>query len=246
MKKVLNVLLTLCVLGLAYICVGSIMGTINFDKTRKAREKEIIARLIDIRSAQVEFRNQNGGQYTDNFDELISFVKNDSIPFVKKVGELTDAQLENGWTEGKVTTMIKDARTAKKPAVAKKIWEELAEAGFCTPNAEGGYDLLYSRDTSWVAVLDTIYPAGFNADSLRYVPFGNGTQFEMAVGCDSSNKSGTKIYLFEAKTPYTVYLDGINKTELANIIDDQTKLGRYPGLKVGDAQVGNNNAGNWE
>ena len=103
MKKVLNVLLALCVVGLAYICVGSIMGTINFEKVRKAREKEIIARLIDIRSAQVEFRNQNGGQYTDSFDDLIGFVKNGSLPFVKKVGELTDIQLENGWTESKVT-----------------------------------------------------------------------------------------------------------------------------------------------
>ena len=246
MKKVLNVLLALCVVGLAYICVGSIMGTINFDKVRKAREKEIIARLIDIRSAQVEFRNQNGGQYTDNFDELINFVKTGSLPFVKKVGELTDVQLENGWTERKVTSMIEDARKATKPAVAKKIWQELADAGFVTLAADGTPTLLYSRDTSWVAVLDTLYPKGFNADSLRYVPFGNGAQFEMAVGCDSSNKSGTKIYLFEAKTPYEVYLDGVNKTELANIIDDQVKLGRYPGLKVGDVEIGNNNAGNWE
>lgn len=244
MKKVLNVVLTLCVLGLAYICVGSIMGTINFDKTRKAREKEVIARLIDIRSAQVEYRNQNGGQYTDNFDELINFVKTGKVPFVNKVGELTDAQLENGWTEKKVTGMILEARKNGKNAAG--IWQELTEAGFCTTNEDGTRNLLYSRDTSWVAVLDTLYPAGFNADSLRYVPFGNGAEFEMAVGCDSSNKSGTKIYLFEAKTPYEVYLEGINKTELANIIDDQIKLDRYPGLKVGDAEVGNNNAGNWE
>lgn len=246
MKKVLNVLLALCVLGLAYICVGSIMGTINFEKTRKAREKEVIARLIDIRSAQVEFRNQNGGQYTDNFDELINFVKTGSVPFIKKIGELTDTQLENGWTEKKVTSMIDQARDPKtKPATVKKIWEELVESGFATMEADGP-NLLFSRDTSWVAVLDTIYPKGFCADSLRYVPFGNGAQFELATGCDSTNKSGTKIYLFEAKTPYKVYLEGINKTELANIIDDQTKLGRYPGLKVGDAEVGNNNAGNWE
>ena len=246
MKKVLNVLLVLCMIGLAGICVGSIMGTINFDKERAAREKQVIARLIDIRSAQVEFRNQNEGQYTDNFDELINFVKTGQVPFVKKVGELTDAQLENGMTDLKATGMIKAARAATNPKKAAQLWQELVDAGLAKKNAEGGYDLLYSRDTSWVAVLDTIYPAGFCADSLRYVPFGNGAEFELAVGCDSANKSGTKIYLFEAKTPYTVYLDGINKTELANIIDDQMKLDRYPGLKVGDAQVGNNNAGNWE
>ena len=91
MKKVVNIVLVLCVCGLAYICVGSIMGSINFGKEREAREKEIIARLIDIRTAQIAFRDQNGGQYTDNFDELIEFVKNDSLPFVKKVSSLTSS-----------------------------------------------------------------------------------------------------------------------------------------------------------
>ncbi|MBQ5380409.1 MAG: hypothetical protein IIU60_03240, partial [Paraprevotella sp.] len=72
MKKVVNIVLTLCVIGLGYICVGSIMGTINFGKVREAREKEIIARLIDIRTAQIAFREQNNGQYTGSFDELIN------------------------------------------------------------------------------------------------------------------------------------------------------------------------------
>ena len=102
------------------------------------------------------------------------------------------------------------------------------------------------QHTMWVAAIDTLYPKGFNADSLRYVPFGNGTQFELRTGCDSSSKSGNKLYLFEAKTPYRTYLEGINKDELNNLIDLQLELGRYPGLKVGDAEVGNNNAGNWE
>ena len=73
---------------------ASVSGKTIEEAEREKREKEIIARLIDIRTAQVAFREQNMGQYTDNFDELISFVKNDSIPFVKKVGELTDKQLE--------------------------------------------------------------------------------------------------------------------------------------------------------
>ena len=37
----------------------------------------------------------------------------------------------------------------------------------------------FKRDTMWVAVLDTIYPKGFNADSMKYIPHGNGAQFEM-------------------------------------------------------------------
>ena len=247
MKKLVNIVLTLCVAGLAYICVGSIMGSINFVKEREIREKEIIARLIDIRTAQVAFREQNMGQYTDNFDELIEFVKNGKLPFVMKVGELTDKQLEDGLTEVKAVKLIDEARKATKPAVAKRKWKEAEKAGLVRLDKKGEVEeLLFSRDTSWVLALDTLYPKGFNADSLRYVPFGNGAEFELRTGCDSSGKSGNKLYLFEAKTPYRTYLEGINKDELNNLIDLQLELGRYPGLKVGDAEMGNNNAGNWE
>ena len=247
MKKIVNIVLTLCVVGLVYICVGSIMGSINFGKVREAREKQIIARLIDIRTAQVAFRDLHQGQYTDNFDELIEFVKNDSLPFVKKVGELSDKQLEDGLTESKAVKLINEARYAKKPAIAKRKWQEAEKAGLVKLNKKGEVEeYLFSRDTMWVLALDTLYPKGFNADSLRYVPFGNGAEFELRTGCDSSSKSGNKLYLFEAKTPYRAYLDGVNKDELNNLIDFQEELGRYPGLQVGDAEVGNNNAGNWE
>ena len=136
MKKLVNIVLVLCVAGLGYICVGSIMGSINFGKERELREKQVIARLIDIRTAQVAFRDQNKGQYTDNFDELIEFVKTGKLPFVKKVGELTDKQLEDGLTESKAAKMIEEARKAK-PAAAKKKWQEAEKAGLVKLNKKG-------------------------------------------------------------------------------------------------------------
>ena len=42
MKTVFNIVLALCAVGLVYICYGSIMGPINFDKVQDAREKEVI------------------------------------------------------------------------------------------------------------------------------------------------------------------------------------------------------------
>ena len=75
MKTVLNIVLAACAAALVYVCYGSIMGPINFDNTKKARETEVIARLIDIRKAQVEYRNTHEGKYTASFDTLIDFVK---------------------------------------------------------------------------------------------------------------------------------------------------------------------------
>ena len=61
MKTVINLVLAACAVVLVYICYGSIMGPINFDKEKKVREDAIIARLIDIRKAQQEYRTVHAG-----------------------------------------------------------------------------------------------------------------------------------------------------------------------------------------
>ena len=48
------------------------------------------------------------------------------------------------------------------------------------------------------------------------------------------------------KAPYDTYLDGLDKQEIANLKDLQTKLGKYCGLMVGSIESPNNGAGNWE
>jgi hypothetical protein len=228
MKTVINILLALFACALVYICYASIMGPIKFEEQKKVRDKAVTARLIDIRKAQQEYRIQNKQIYTASFDTLIAFVKNGKIPFVSKEGVLTDKQLEDGLTEKKAMAIIEKAKKTGK-------WDEVAKNGLEN----------FKRDTFWVAVRDTIYPKGFNADSLRYVPFGNGTQFEMNTSSQIA-KSGAPIYLLEVKTPYNIYLSGLDKQEIINNTDLQTKLNKYPGLMIGSLETPNNNAGNWE
>ena len=228
MKTVINIVLAVCAAALVYVCYGSIMGPINFEKTKDAREKEIIARLIDIRKAQVEYRNMNKGVYTASFDTLIDFVKNGKLPFVKKEGALTDAQLEAGMTEKKAMKLIEKAKKTGN-------WKEVQKEGLMD----------FKRDTMWVSVLDTIFPKGFNADSLRYVPFGNGAEFELYSRKDTT-QHGAPLNLFQAQTPFETYMSDMDKQQLINLKDLQTKLGKYCGLRVGDIETPNNNAGNWE
>ena len=229
MKTVINLVLAVCVIGLVYICYGSVMGPINFENEKSIRDKAIIARLIDIRKAQQEYRTMHQGVYTNNFDTLIAFVKTAKLPFVKKEGTLTDDQLNNGMTEKKAMAIINKAKKTGK-------WDEVKKEGL-----EG-----FSRDTLWVSVLDTIFAPGFNPDSLPYVPYGNGAKFELASRSDTVASTGQPLNLFQAQTPYTSYLKGINDQELNNLIDLQSKLGKYCGLRVGDIENPNNNAGNWE
>jgi hypothetical protein len=228
MKKVINAILALCVIGLVWICYQSIMGPINFDKAREIRENQIKARLIDIRKAQQEYRTLHEGKYTASFDTLIDFVKTAKLPFIKKVGILTDDQLEKGLNERKAIAMINKAKKTGN-------WKEVDAAGLRN----------FSRDTMWVAVIDTIFGKGFNADSLRFVPFGNGAQFTMETRSDTT-KSGAPLNLFQAEVDYDVYLNDLNHQELVNLKDIQSKLNKYCGLRVGSIEEPNNNAGNWE
>ena len=228
MKTVLNIVLGLCIVALIYICYATIMGPINFENEKKIRDNAVIARLLDIRKAQLEYRNLHDQQYTDSFDVLINFVKTQKLPFIYKEGELDDDQLEKGLTEKKAVDIVNKAKRTGNYSEVKKWGLEN-----------------FKRDTMWVAVLDTVFPKGFNADSMRYIPYGNGAEFEMAIRNDTA-KSGAPFCLLEVKAPYDIYLSGLDKQEIINLKDMQTKLGKYCGLKIGDLETANNNAGNYE
>ncbi|MCC8153266.1 MAG: hypothetical protein LIP01_03045, partial [Tannerellaceae bacterium] len=71
---------------------------IEFKETKESRESAIIARLIDIRKAQIEYKNIYK-EHAGSFDDLIKFLNEDKLPFLIKEGVLTDEQLESGMTE---------------------------------------------------------------------------------------------------------------------------------------------------
>ncbi|MBQ0061166.1 MAG: hypothetical protein MJZ69_00155 [Bacteroidaceae bacterium] len=224
MKILINSILVVCAIVLAWICYASIMGPIKFDDEKARREKVIISRLIDIRKAQEEYRLQHQGKYTDSFDSLIDFVKNAKRAYLIKEGVLSDEQLDKGLTEAKAAAIVRSG-----------------DAAAIAANGLTGF----RRDTIWKSISDTIFGVGFNADSLRYIPFSNGQQFKMAARSDTTDK-GQPLNLFEARCAYKTYLSDLDHQELVNLEKLQGQLYKYCGLKVGDIEAPNNNAGNWE
>ena len=98
MKVTLKILLAVAVVLLAYMCYRSIMGPIEFKDERDRRENLIKARLIDIRKAQIEYKNIHK-VHAATFHDLNKFLKDKKLPFLIKEGVLTDEQLEKGMTE---------------------------------------------------------------------------------------------------------------------------------------------------
>ncbi|MCD8318529.1 MAG: hypothetical protein LUC45_06705 [Paraprevotella sp.] len=101
MKKAINVILGLCAVVLLYLCYKSIMQPIEFNKERDLREVAVKARLIQIKNAEEQYRQQHEGDFCDSFDVLIA-----------KVGELSDEQMSKGLTEAKAAAIVKSGNAA--------------------------------------------------------------------------------------------------------------------------------------
>ena len=103
-----------------------------------------------------------------------------------------------------------------------------------------------------VAVIDTIFsPKKLTKEeilNMRYNPTTNNqAQFILEAG-QITTESKIVIPVVECRAPYIKFLDTITyRQEIINKIDDDVNnFNRYPGIKFGSMDAGNNEAGNWE
>ncbi len=90
MKKVIQIVLVLVILGLGFWLAWSIRKPIAFKKDVTEREVEVIRKAKEIRAAEQAYKSVHG-VYTPNFDTLIHFILNDSLTFVRSVGSADDS-----------------------------------------------------------------------------------------------------------------------------------------------------------
>ena len=203
MKKgtniLINIVLFAVVVFLALQVIKSIQAPIKFNKAQAERESQIIQRLIDIRNAEVFYKNVNN-KYTASFDTLVNFCNTAEIPIVEIKPDPTD------------TTFTR------------------------TINDTLGY----------VKVVDSLRGRreNFNINELSYVPFSEPKQqFELEAGF--IKRSGIDVPVFEARTPYEVYLKGLDQQRVLNAKAEKESINRYAGLKVGSMEEASTD-GNWE
>ena len=103
-----------------------------------------------------------------------------------------------------------------------------------------------------VAVIDTIFSpkrlSRQDVEDLRYIPTTDKqAQFIMEAGIITT-ESKVVIPVVECRAPYKAFLDTVAyRQEVINLIDEeQNNFNRYPGVKFGSMDSGNNEAGNWE
>ena len=103
-----------------------------------------------------------------------------------------------------------------------------------------------------LAEIDTIFApkkvSREDVENFRYIPgTGNKAQFIMEAGIITT-ESKVVIPVVECRAPYKAFLDTVAyRQEVINLIDEeQNNFNRYPGVKFGSMDSGNNEAGNWE
>ena len=100
------------------------------------------------------------------------------------------------------------------------------------------------RDTIRIPVLDSLFKKGYPVDSIRYVPYTRGVEFEMDTTYLTAGN--VKVNVFEAKISNDILLHGLDPQLLFNFNADRRMKTGYAGLKVGSLTETTNNAGNWE
>ena len=229
MKVTLKILLAAAIVALVYLCYESITGPIEFKNEKGARDNAIIARLIDIRKVQIEYKNVYK-THAGSFDDLAKFLNEKKLPIVIKEGVLSDEQLEKGMTEKKAVALIEKAKKTGN-------WKDVEKEGLTG----------FRRDTSWVLAKDTLLGANYDVANMRYVPGvpGDKIEFHMDTATLKSG-SGYEIKVFVCDVPFKSYLRDLDPQLSFNLLDKAEKQGKYPGLRVGSLDEINNNAGNWE
>ena len=207
-KKLLRLVLALAVIGLGFYLYVLISTPIKFAEEQKVREKAVITRIKDIRTAERQFKSKYQ-HFTADFDSLINFVLNETMDGERKLIDEDDS-----------VAMARLKRLKKK-------------------NVE---KFTYS-------VKDSLFKHLSDEDiqNLRYIPYSDNKEFYLEAAI-LTTESKIVIPTVECRAPYINFLDTVAyRQEVINLVDNCLNvLNKYPGIKFGSMERGNNEAGNWE
>jgi hypothetical protein len=151
-----------------------------------------------------------------------------------------------GYYTGSFDTLITFLTTDSLPLIFRlgSLTDEMIADGI-TSEKEAVRKGLIKRDTSYIPVRDSIFHRGYPLESLRFVPGMENTEFQMSA-TKVMTTSLVLVNVFEAYVLNDVFLRDLNRQLVVNYNEMRTKTTGFPGMKVGDVKVPNNNAGNWE
>ena len=210
-KKIIQFVLGLVVLALAYYVYVLISTPIKFENEQKLREAAVIERIKDIRTAERQFKSKYQ-RFTADFDTLITFVLTETMDGERKIVDEDDS----------VAMAQAKRKYGKKFKNVEKFTYSVKDSLFKHLSVE-------------------------DVQNLRYIPYSDNKEFYLEAAI-LTTESKIVIPTVECRAPYINFLDTVvYRQEVINLVDNCLNvLNKYPGIKFGAMDRGNNEAGNWE
>ena len=158
---------------------------------------------------------------------------------IQRLKDIRDIEVQykqaNNCYTGSFDTLISFCQTAEIPIVN------------IIPDPEDTTFTKTINDTlGFVKVIDSLFGKrdGFNIAELRNVPFSEPTQ-EFELEAATIQRSGINVPVFQAQTPYEIYLKGLDHQRVLNAKAEKEAINRYAGMKVGSLEEASTE-GNWD
>ena len=187
-KLIINIVLSICVIAMGYYLYLIIQEPIIFEKEKGIRKDAAVAKLKDIRQAQIAYKDLNG-KFAANFNALINTLVNDSFPLIKAIGEAPDSLTEEQATAQGL--IIRD--TTLIPMIAHAF-----------PPPKEYLDNLNGYANEMRAYVDSMAQ---HIKQLPAIPFSDGKNFDINAG--EINKNRVTIQVFEISASESDYLNGL-------------------------------------
>ena len=101
-----------------------------------------------------------------------------------------------------------------------------------------------TRETTKISVMDSLYGTTYPVDSLRYVPYTEGVEFDIESS-EILTSSNLKVQVVEVSVHYDDLLKGLDEQLIVNYKDERMKIVGFEGVKFGSLEEGTL-TGNWE
>jgi hypothetical protein len=182
---------------LFYFVYNSINSQVKFNEEAGIRITENVQKLKDLRQLQVKYK-QNKGAFADNFDNLIYFLENDSMPIIKATGETPDS-LING-------VQMSDELALELGLIARDTAYVSAK--------ETVFDATYMNNRK------NDFP--LNIDKLKTIPYSNSTY---NIDAGQVEKGNVIVQVFEISTDYRTVFTGLDAENKSYDLDALLKVG---------------------
>lgn len=208
-----------------YANYAVIQTEVVFNNDYEERELEIKTRIMDIKAAQMAYK-ETQGTFTDEMDDLIDFVKRGKKMDIVKVGSLP---------ERKITPKERDVIYGDNRAIDLMMNE--AEATFLSRLPNPPADLVgFRRDTNQVPVMEALFmnkryltarskiggKMVFHPDSMRYVPFSR-QETTLDTGSVTKGKLDVPTLLIKMKHPMKHPVEGFKVYTVGAVNDNHLR-----------------------